>query len=124
MALTNDGKVIIMSEGFAGSTKYISLHLADNTELSGHGYARKAWVTGDMTVNQTNGRVSAPANYEIYTANDGSAQKAAKVGIYSHSASTESGDKQILSPENLAGSAPAAPILNQTFRLASLVIIP
>ena len=123
MALTNAGKAEIMANGFTANTKYISLHLTNNTELSGHGYARKAWTSGDMTVNATNGRVTATANFEIYTANDNSAQKAIKVAIYNH-ATNSAAANQILTPENLTGTAPEAPILNQTFRLSSLVIIP
>ena len=50
MALTDRGKELAMSVGIASATRYISLHLAAGTELSGHGYARKAVAASEMTV--------------------------------------------------------------------------
>ena len=44
MAWTDLGKAKVMDEGIDGATRYVSLHLTDDTELSGHGYARKAGV--------------------------------------------------------------------------------
>ena len=52
MALTNRGKQQAMSVGIASTTRYISLHLTNNTELSGHGYARKSISPSQMTVSK------------------------------------------------------------------------
>ena len=112
MAWTDLGKAKVMDEGIDGATRYVSLHLTDDTELSGHGYARKAVSTGDITVSATDGTTTLPTNLSIYTANDGSAQRAQKVGLYNSS----SGADQLLEPEAIT-SPPAAPISGQELQL-------
>ena len=118
MALTDRGKQVTMESGLASATRYISLHLANDTELSGHGYARKAITSDEMTVSST-GIITGPNNFGIYTANDGSAQRAQKVGMYD----AASAGNQLLEPEALTGTVPAAPVNGQEFRL-SLTISP
>ena len=117
MAFTNKGKELAMKEGIASQTRYISLHLTNNTELSGHGYARKAITSGQMSVAST-GVVTGPADLEIYEANDGSAQRAQKVALYD----SRTGGNQLLTPEAIT-SPPAAPINGQAFAL-TLTITP
>ena len=116
MAFTDEGNRIVMSdEGFDSATRYISLHLANDTELSGHGYARKAITTAQMTVG-SDGEITLPANHEIYTANDGSAQQAQQWAIYD----AASGGVQLLTPETLT-TIVAAPVDGQTFRLTGTI---
>ena len=111
MAFTNRGKELAMSVGIKSASRYISLHLANGTELSGHGYARKEITTAQMVVANT-GVITGPTNLEIYEANDGSAQQAAKVALYDAS----SAGNQILEPEDIP-SPPDAPENGQSFRL-------
>ena len=108
---TNRGLQQAMSVGIASSTRYISLHLTNDTELSGHGYARASISTAQMTVSSA-GVITGPSNHEIYTANDGSAQQAQQVALYD----AASGGNQLLSPEAIT-SPPAAPVNGQAFRL-------
>ena len=117
MAFTNTGKNLAM-RGIAGATRYIALHLADDTELVGHGYARKAITAAEMAVSAS-GVITGPQNFGIYTANDDTAQQARKVSLYD----AANGGNQILEPEALTGDVPAAPVNGQEFRL-SLTIDP
>ena len=113
MAFTALGKQVVMDEGIDGATRYIALHLSNDTELSGHGYARKAVLASQMTVG-TGGVTTLPANLGIFTANDSSAQRAAKVSLYR----TVSGSDQLMTPEaitdTVANPLPPAPINGQT----------
>ena len=118
MAFTNLGKQKVMEEGLKGAARFISLHLTNNTELSGHGYARKEVAANQMMVSNT-GVVTFPANLAIYTATDSSAQRAQKVGLYNSS----SGGDALMDPEVLTGTIPPAPERDQEFRL-SLTINP
>ena len=111
MAFTDRGKQQAMSVGIASATRYISLHLADGTELNGHGYSRAAITTAQMTVNAA-GVITGPANHPVYTANDGAAQRAIQLGLYASSA----GADQLMGPENIT-SPPAAPVNGQEFRI-------
>ena len=111
MALTNEGKKLAMEEGVLNGTRYISLHLSTGTELSGHGYARKAITLNQWTV-AANGQAVGPTALDIYTANDGSAQDADQVALYDAS----TGGNQIFTPETLTTDV-GAPQNGQTFRL-------
>ena len=118
MALTNRGKQQAMSVGIASKTRYISLHLANDTELTkDHGYARKAITAAQMAVSNA-GVITSPANFGIYTADDNSAERAVKVGLYESAA----GNDQLFEPENLDGvdtdDHPLAPVNGQEFRLS------
>ena len=110
MALTDRGLELAMT-GISIATRYISLHLSNGTELSGHGYARRGITTAQMSVSSA-GVITGPTNLEIYTANDDSAQDAAQVGLYD----AASGGNQIFTPENLDNDVPA-PVNGQSFRL-------
>ena len=112
MALTNRGKQQAMSVGIASTTRYISLHLTNDSQLSGHGYARKSMSPGQMTVSSA-GVITGPANLEIYVASDGSAQRAQKVALYDAS----TGGNQLFEPQVIDATIPAAPVEGQGFRL-------
>ena len=112
MAFTNRGKQLALSTGIASATRYIALHLANDTELSGHGYSRAALTAAEMTVSAA-GVLTGPANKQIYTANDGSAQRAMKVSLYDAATS----GNQIAEPEDIT-SPPIAPVDGQAFQLS------
>ena len=112
MAFTDRGKELAMSVGIASATRYISLHLTNGTELAAHGYARKAITAAEMSTSNA-GVITGPANFEIYTANDGTAQRAQQNAVYD----ALTGGSQILEPEALTGTIPAAPVDGQAFRL-------
>lgn len=116
MALLDDGKNKAM-DGIILGTTYICLTLANDTELSGHGYARKAVSAGDWTVSSAG--VATVSNVDVYTASDGSAQQAQKVGL----ASSTTGSINLLSAETLT-TVPSAPGNGATFRLTSLTLNP
>ena len=118
MAFTNRGLQQAMSVGIASATRYISLHLTNGTELSGHGYVRKSLTTAQMTLSAA-GVITGPANLGIYTASDSAAQRAQQCALYDAASS----GNQLLQPENLTGTVPAAPVNGQEFRL-SLTINP
>ena len=114
MALTNEGKKVAMEgPGVFGTTRYLSLHLSSKTELSGHGYARKAIRPADVSV--SNAGVATIANLDVYTASDGNAQDADKVAIYDAS----SGGNLLYDIQDLNVDV-AAPSNGQTFRLTSI----
>lgn len=118
MALTNRGKQQAMSVGIASKTRYISLHLANGTELTvANGYKRKAITNAQMAVSAA-GVITSPANFGIYTANTNAAQRAVKVGLYE----TLAGNDQLFEPEDLDGvdtdDHPLAPVNGQEFRLS------
>ena len=112
MAYTDRGKEIVQSVGLASATRYISLHVTNGDELADHGYARKAITAANMSV-ANDGVVTGPTNLEIYTADDGSAQRAHQCALYDAAAA----GNQILEPESLTGTVPAAPVDGQAFRL-------
>ena len=111
MALTNAGKVDAM-EGITSSTTYVSLHLSNDNELNGHGYSRAAIQSNQWTISNA-GVATGPADLEVYTANDGSAQAAAKCALYD----AASGGNQLFGPEALTGNVPGAPANGQAFRI-------
>ena len=113
MALTDRGKELAMGVGIASATRYISLHLTNGTELSGHGYARKAITMAEMSVSNA-GVITGPANFEIYTADDATAQRAQQCALYDAAA----GGGEVFEPEALTGTIPAAPVNGQAFRLS------
>ena len=110
MALTNRGKQQAMSVGIASVTRYAAFHLADNSELAGHGYRRKALTPDQMSVSET-GVITGPQNLEIYQASDNGAQRAIKLSLYD----AQAGGNQLYTPENL-NPAPQAPGNGQAFR--------
>lgn len=112
MAFTNKGKEVVMSEGLDSRSRYAALHLTNNTELAGHGYARKELTPAMMAVSATG--VITVARFEFYTANDASAQRAQKVSIYD----AATGGNQLMTPEAIAATIPPAPENGQTLRLA------
>ena len=112
MAYTDKGLETVQSVGTASATRYISLHLTDDSELSDHGYARKAITAAQMSV-ATDGVITGPADHPIYTADDDSAQRAQKVALYD----AETGGNQLLEPEAIDATIPAAPVDGQEFRL-------
>ena len=118
MALTDRGKELAMSEGIASATRYISLHLAAGTELSGHGYARKAVAASEMTV-ASDGAITVSAPIDVYAADDASAQDADQVGLYD----AATGGDQIYEPEDLTTDV-GAPGDGQTVQLTALTLNP
>lgn len=114
MALPDAGKNEAL-QGLLDGTRYIALLLANDTELSGHGYARKAIALSSWTI--TGGVATAAVPLEIYTATDGSAQQAGKAQIFD-AATTGNAltDAVTLSP------LPAAPSNGGTFRLTTLTV--
>ena len=115
MAWTNRGKRYLMEDGLKGATRFIALHLANDAELAGHGYARKAGTAAQMTV-AANGVVSFPADFEIYTASDASAQNADKWSLYD----AATGGNQILEPEDFTTDV-AAPANGQALQLTATI---
>ena len=115
MAWTNRGKRYLMEDGLEGATRHISLHLASGVELTGHGYSRKAVTAAQMTVAAT-GVVSFPADFEIYTASDASAQDADQWALYD----AATGGNQILEPEDLTTDV-AAPANGQALQLTATI---
>ena len=117
MAFTELGKQVVMDEGIDGATRYVALHLANNTELSGHGYARKAVLASQMAVG-VGGVTTLPANLSIYTANDGAAQQAQRVSLYR----SLSGNDELMTPEAITDTTddplPDAPQNGQTLQLS------
>ena len=81
MAFTNRGLQQAMTTGINSTTRYLSLHLTNNTELSGHGYARASITTAQMSASNA-GVITGPTNHPIYTANDATAQRAMRVALY------------------------------------------
>lgn len=117
MALTNRGKRYAMEQGVfpsSGTNRYISLHLANDTELAGHGYARAAINHAQLTVAAT-GIATGPTNHEIYTASDATAQDADKWALYDALA----GGAQIYDPEDFTTDV-AAPVNGQAVRLTPI----
>ena len=94
--------------------RYISLHLADGTELSGHGYARKSINHSQLTVAAT-GIATGPTDFEIYTASDATAQDADQWALYDAS----TGGNQIYEPEDFTTDV-GAPGNGQTVRLTPI----
>ena len=114
MALTDRGKELAMSVGIASATRYVSLHLADGTELDAdHGYARKAITTAEQSVSGT-GVLTVTTPLDVYTADDAAAQDADQAAMYD----AATGGAQIYEPEDLTTDV-AAPGDGQTFRLTS-----
>ena len=123
MALTDAGKKLAMETGVFPDNvdRYVSLHLADGTELADNGYSREA-VRGNnanAARDATTGAVTI-TDLDVYTAmGNGPFQDATQVALYSADAA---GD-QIYEPETLSND-PDAPALGATFRLTSLVFNP
>ena len=118
MAYTDRGKELAQSVGIASATRYVSLHLAAGTELSGHGYARKAITASEMSVG-SDGTITVSAPLDVYTATDATAQDADQVGLYD----AATGGDQIYEPEDLTTDV-GAPDDGQTFQLSSLTLNP
>ena len=113
MALTNNGKVLAMG-GIASASRWVSLHQANGTELSGNGYARKEITSANMTVG-TNGVITVP-QLDVYTATTGppTAVKASQVGLYD----AATAGNLLFDLETIANvDDVAAPIANQTVRI-------
>lgn len=118
MAFTDTGKVEAM-KGIAALDRYVSLHLSNDTELSGHGYSRKAVSAAVLQAAiGSDGQISL-SNVDVYTATDGSAQDADKVALYD----AATGGNQLMEPETLTTDV-GAPALGQTFRLTTLTLTP
>ena len=100
-----------MSVGIASATRYIANHLSNGTELSGHGYARKAITAAQMSVSNA-GVITGPANLELWTASDGSAQDPDQWAVYD----AATGGNQIYEPEDF-GTDVSAPANGQAVRL-------
>ena len=96
------------------TNRFISFHLSSDTELSGHGYARKAINHSSLTVAAT-GIATGPTNLEIYTASDASAQNADKWALYD----ALTGGNQIYEPEDFTADV-AAPANGQAVRLTPI----
>ena len=109
---SNKGKELAM-EGVAVATRYISHHLSDNTELSGHGYARKAITAAQMSVSSA-GVLTGPTDFECWTASDGSAQNPDKWNLYTASTG---GDAILSAPEGFSTDV-AAPVNGQAVTLS------
>ena len=118
MAYTNLGLQQVQSVGIASVTRYLSLHLANDTELAGHGYARRALAPSQMTVSAA-GVVTVLTPLDVYTASGATAQDADKAALYR----TAAGNDQLMEPENLTTDV-GAPTDGQTFRLTSLTLRP
>ena len=117
MALTNRGKRYAMEQGVfpdSNANRYISLHLSNNNELAGHGYARAAINHAQLTVAAT-GIATGPTNHEIYTANDATAQDANRWALYD----ALTGGNQIYEPEDFSTDV-AAPVNGQAVRLTPI----
>ena len=115
MAWTNRGKRYLMEVGLKGATPHITLHVASGTELNGHGYSRKAATPAQISV-AADGTVSFPADFEIYTASDASAQDADQWALYD----AATGGNQILEPEDLTTDV-AAPANGQALQLTATI---
>ena len=117
MALTNRGKQYAMEVGVFpddDTNRYISLHLANSTELSGHGYARAAINHSQLTIAAT-GIATGPTNHPIYTASDATAQNADEWALYD----ALTAGNQIYEPEDFTTDV-AAPASGQVVRLTPI----
>ena len=117
MALTNRGKQYAMEQGVFpddDTNRFISFHLPSNTELSGHGYARKSINHSQLTIAST-GIATGPTNFQIYTASDASAQDAGKWALYD----ALTGGSQIYEPEDFTTDV-GAPANGQAVRLTPI----
>ena len=112
MAFTDRGFQQAMSVGIDSTTRYISLHLNNDNELSGHGYARKSISPSQMTVSNS-GVITGPANFQLYIASDDAAQRAQKLAIYDAS----TGGNQLVEPETISSPIPAAPTNGQALQM-------
>lgn len=115
MAFTDLGKNKIMDEGIDGAPRFISLHLADDSELSGHGYSRSEISITEWTI-ASDGVATGPTHHPIYTANDDSAQRGMKIGLYNSVA----GSDQLMEPEDIS-NPPPAPANGQSVQLTVTV---
>ena len=114
MAWTDYMKKRLMdTEAFNASDKYIAL-ATSSTELSGHGYQRGRWRTSNMNVSAAG--VVTGARFEIYSATDGSAQRATRIAVFD----AASGGNMILGWENIS-SPPAAPTQGQAVNVTPSV---
>ena len=112
MAITNLGKQVILDEGIDGATRYVTLHLADDSLLDiNHGYSPRAVTPAQISVG-LNGVVTLPQNLEMYVANDDNAQRARKIGL----ARNVNGSNLLLSPEDIA-NPPIAPVNGQALQM-------
>lgn len=114
---TAAGKVKAMREGLISGNIYLSLHLANNNELVGHGYSRVQLDINDAAFNP-DGTVTF-TNLDVYTAADGSAQDADKASLWN----AESSGNRLLSVQDLSVDQPA-PANGQTFRLTAITFRP
>lgn len=74
---------LMATEEFDANDKYVALGTESAgtvTELTGHGYSRGAWLTGNMTVAATG--VVTGSQFTIYTATDGDAVQATRTAIF------------------------------------------
>lgn len=119
MAYTDLGLQQVQSVGIASVTRYLSMHLANDTELDfDHGYARKAITPSEMTVG-ADGTITITTPIDVYTADDAAAQNADKIALYR----TATGDDQLLEPEALTTDV-GAPVDGQTVRMTALTFNP
>ena len=115
MAWTDYAKNALMgTEQFDANSKYIALAVG-GTELTGSGYSRAEWITGDMTI-ANDGTITGP-EITVYTASGASAVQATQVGIFGTATGTAD---QWLAWETIT-SPPAAPVDGQDFRLTPTV---
>ena len=110
--MTDRGKQQAMSVGIASATRYISFHLTNDTELSGHGYARKSLTAAQQTVSSA-GVITGPTDLECWTASDARAQDPSKVALYD----ALTGGNQLFEPETLTTDV-AAPANGQAVRIS------
>ena len=118
MPYTDAAKLVAQDgPGVFGATRYVSLHLASGTELSGHGYSRAAVAPADVSV-AADGDATLPANLEIYTADDDSAQVAASANIYD---AATGGNAYLDAPGELDAPLPGAPADGQALQVSLTV---
>jgi len=112
MAFTDAGKKFLMDLSLADGL-YISCHLANGTELSGNGYARKQVPTGS-TVSAAG--VISFTNLELWTASTATAQNPDQWAVYDH----ETAGVQVLEPTDFTTDV-AAPANGQAIRLTATI---
>ena len=118
MPYTDEAKRVAQEgPGVFGATRYVSGHLASDTEASGHGYSRTAVAPADVTV-AADGTATLPDNLELYTADDDSAQVITKVNIYD---ALTGGNAYLDAPGELDAPLPGAPADGQALQVSVTV---
>ena len=119
MALTNEGKRLSQASGLWSGTRYVSLHLLNDTELSLGGYSRRSITAADRTISSA-GIVTGTTPLQIYIADGANAQVAFKFSVWDAS----SGGNMLYEVENIDSPPATAPVDMQGFNLTNLTFNP